>query len=277
MRERGQASIEWIGLIGVVTLLLLGVLAAVASGALPGTEVAKAVASRILCAARASGSCQAADPLAEAYGSETALLVRHHTPNIAYERGMRAMPVDFRRCKADPACGDGPPGPGSVWRTDAGLPVTAFTRVIDQSDQGGPTYIQYWLYYADSATSRVLFGNRGYHRDDWESYQLRLRPGHGWESRASSHHGYVTGAGPKNWPTDIGANPRSAWAPSTGWLFVAGGSHAGRTRSLPSNRITPAGRLDLIPLETLGDHNTRFAVVPPWQKPVYTDPESQRT
>jgi hypothetical protein len=44
-------------------------------------------------------------------------------------------------------------------------------------------------------------------------------------------------------------------------------------------RWTPASRLTLIPIETLSAHAlaTRFAIVPPWEKPVYRDPEDQGT
>jgi hypothetical protein len=44
-------------------------------------------------------------------------------------------------------------------------------------------------------------------------------------------------------------------------------------------RWTPASRLRLIPIETL-DHRAlaaRFAITPPWEKPVYRDPEDQGT
>jgi hypothetical protein len=44
-------------------------------------------------------------------------------------------------------------------------------------------------------------------------------------------------------------------------------------------RWTPADRLTLVPIETLdpGARRTRFAVVPPWRKPVYRDPEDEGT
>jgi hypothetical protein len=44
-------------------------------------------------------------------------------------------------------------------------------------------------------------------------------------------------------------------------------------------RWTPSSRLTLIPIETLSDHAlaTRFAITPPWEKPVYRDPEDEGT
>jgi hypothetical protein len=49
-------------------------------------------------------------------------------------------------------------------------------------------------------------------------------------------------------------------------------------RRRPS-RWTPASRLVLIPIESLGpaDRNTRFAITPPWRKPVFFDPEDRGT
>ena len=44
-------------------------------------------------------------------------------------------------------------------------------------------------------------------------------------------------------------------------------------------RWTPASRLVLIPIESLdpGDQRAAFAIVPPWRKPVYFDPEDRGT
>jgi len=45
------------------------------------------------------------------------------------------------------------------------------------------------------------------------------------------------------------------------------------------SRWTPASRLTLIPIEILGTRalGKRFAITPPWEKPVYRDPEDQGT
>jgi hypothetical protein len=85
-----------------------------------------------------------------------------------------------------------------------------------------------------------------------------------------------------SWLSDAGLIHRSAWGPSTGRLYVSGGSHAGHVhedKPPARSRWTPADRLTLIPIETLDPaaRRTRFAVVPPWRKPVYHDPEDQGT
>jgi hypothetical protein len=299
--------VEWIGLVAVVALLLA---ALVATGVrVPGGGLARAVASRILCAAALADRCGDEPVLIAAYGSEVGRLVREHMPSLFFERGSRALPVDFRRCR-DTACGDGS-ARGLVHDSDAGLPVTAFVHAIDcradaaaasenaGADCSGPRagnlYLQYWLYYADSATLRgvPVAGERGHHLDDWESVQIRIRPDGSVDERASSHHGYNHAQGVANAGSDlgsgpltaaaeaVGARPRDGWGPETGMLVVSGGSHAGNAKAFPRfDRVTPAGRVHLIPLEPIVQEEGaayRFAISPPWEKRVWRDPEVSST
>jgi hypothetical protein len=125
--QRGQGTVEWVGLVAVVVLLVLGL--AAAGARVPGAALARAIASRILCAAALADSCGDEPALIAAYGTEVGELVRRHMPSIAFERRSRALPVDFRRCRSS-ACGDGV-ARGIVDRTDRGLPITAFVHVVD--------------------------------------------------------------------------------------------------------------------------------------------------
>ena len=126
-RERGQGTVEWVGVLCVVALAFA---ALVAVGVrVPGTGLARAVASRILCAAALADGCGDEPALIAAYGSEVGRLVRRHMPTLVFEAGSRAVPVDFRRCRST-ACGDADPD-GLVHRTDRRLPVTAFVHVVD--------------------------------------------------------------------------------------------------------------------------------------------------
>jgi len=225
---------------------------------LPGMVLAHEIGARMVCAVRLTYGCRSDPQLASAYGG-LAAQVRDNAPRIVYERGMTALPVDFRMCRS-PACSDGPET-GRVVRSLAGHPATAFTHVIDcrdpasaraagfdcSGDRAGRVYVQYWTYYGDSATSRALLGDAGYHRDDWESYQVRIDPDGGVDSRASSHNGYngpdaplvdwssdgsgaVPGAGRVRHVTELaGIRPEGGWTRSEGTLFVSGGSHAGHT------------------------------------------------
>jgi hypothetical protein len=247
------------------------------------------------------------------YGDEIGRLVRRHMPTLLFEPGSRALPVDFRRCRV-PACGDGS-ARGLVHRTDAGLHVTAFIHVIDcrQGSQGAPSaaapgggppdcsgaragnlYIQYWTYYADSATLRgvPIAGEEGYHRDDWEGVQIRIGRDGRVEERASSHRGYNSTQSLVNAGSDAGivplreeaeaagARPRNGWGPETRLLLVSGGSHAGNTNGyLRIDRVTPGRRVHLVPLEPIAADGAahRFAVSPPWRKRVWRDPEAVDT
>ena len=189
MDERGQGTVEWVGLIAVVSVLFLGLVTA--GVRVPGTGLARAIASRLLCAAALADRCGDEPTLIAAYGSEVGRLVREHMPTLFFEHGSRALPVDFRRCRST-ECADGS-ARGLIHETDAGLPVTAFVHVIDCRDadrapafctgeRAGNLYLQFWLYYADSATLRgvPIAGPAGFHEDDWEGVQIRIgirRPG----------------------------------------------------------------------------------------------------
>lgn len=303
--ERGQGTVEWVGVVCLVSLLLVGLFAA--GVRVPGTALAGAVASRILCAAALADGCGDEPVLIAAYGSEVGGLVRRHMPSLLFERGSRAVPVDFRRCRST-ACGDAAEQ-GYIRRTDAGLPVSAFVHVIDcrpdaidqteaeGADCSGPLagnlYIQYWTYYADSATLRgvPVVGDEGFHRDDWEGVQIRIRPDGSVDERASSHNGYNHSQGMANWGSDagigplkdateaVGLRPRNGWGPETHILLVSGGSHAGNASGIPHiERLTPRNRVHLIPMEPIASTSqARFAISPPWRKHVWHDPEAEGT
>src|SRR5919108_3413707 len=118
-KQSGQSTVEWIGIVFCVALLLGGTLVA-AGDRLPGGMLARTIAGAIVCAVRLSGSCggEREHELAAAYGDEVAALVAGHAPRIRYERGMRALPVDYRSCRED-ACSRGAPT-GEVWRSTTG-------------------------------------------------------------------------------------------------------------------------------------------------------------
>src|SRR6478609_4226805 len=128
--ERGQSTVEWVGLL-LLAGLLLAVLIAVGLR-VPGTALVQAVASRILCAASLADGCGDEPRLIAAYGTEVGELVREHMPMLAFEDGAKALPVDFRRCRSS-SCGDGSKR-GLVHRSDERMPVTSFVHVIDCRD-----------------------------------------------------------------------------------------------------------------------------------------------
>jgi hypothetical protein len=303
--ERGQGTVEWVGMLLVVSLAMLGLVAA--GVRVPGASLARAVADRLLCAASLADGCGDEPTLIAAYGSEVGELVRWHMPTLAFEEGSRAVPVDFRRCRST-SCGDSSKE-GLVHRTDEGLPVTVFVHVIDcrpaaaeeteadgadcSGDRAGNLYVQFWTYYADSATLRgvPIAGDQGYHHDDWEGVQLRFEPDGHVSQRASSHNGYNSELSNRNWASDaglgplndvveaIGGRPENGWGDETRMLLVSGGSHAGNGSGFADvGHYTPGGQVHLIPLEDVAAVSTdHFAISPPWLKRVWLDPESDRT
>jgi hypothetical protein len=304
--ERGQGTVEWVGTLLVVSVAMLVLVAA--GVRVPGAMLARTVADRILCAVALADGCGDEPSLIAAYGSEIGKLVREHMPSLVFEQGSRAVPVDFRRCRST-ECGDGP-NDGLVHRTDERLPVTAFVHVVDcreeaaeeteaegadcSGERAGNLYLQYWTYYANSATMRgtPIVGPKGYHDDDWEGVQIRIGPDGHVDERASSHNGYNSEPqGPSNWGSDmgsavakgavelVGARGHNGWGDETHLLFVSGGSHAGNTADVTDiDRYTPGRRVHLIPLEDIAATSTAsFAISPPWLKDVWLDPEAEET
>lgn len=291
--ERGQGTVEWVGLVLLLSAAMLGLIAA--APRVPGAPLARALADRLLCAASLADGCGDEPALIAAYGAEVGKLVRRHAPMLAFESGSRAVPVDFRRCRAS-ECGDAS-GDGLIHRTDEELPVTAFVHVIDcreeeaetteaagadcSGERAGNLYVQYWTYYADSATLRgvPVAGEKGYHADDWESVQFRVRPDGSVDQRASSHHGYNYFLADTNWLSDAGVSSHDGWGPETHLLIVSGGSHAGNAVGMADvDRYTPGRRVHLVPFEQIADgSDAAFAVSPPWLKDVWLDPESRGT
>jgi hypothetical protein len=256
--QKGQATLEWSALLLVVALAFAALTVAIARTDAWG--LGERMVHALVCAV--DGGCGERDSLDVAYGSELADTVRRHAPNVVYERRSAALPVDFRRCR-ETGCSDGPDAARPIDRSRSGLPVTAFTRVVDRRDDGGALYLQYWFYYPESFSGGIgrILGDAwpGFHKDDWEAYQVRVSPGGSVAARATAHGEYA-----------------SDWTASAGWYRVSGGSHAGHlVREPAGERMTPAAKLSLVPLERLpATERYGFEVTPPWRKDVYTRPES---
>ena len=291
--EHGQSTVEWTALILLVALAM-AFLGAIAGLGLPGTALARAVASKIVCATGLTDSCGGpGSELATAYGAEIADQIADHVPDLLYEESMRELPVDYRQCRED-ECAFAERAEGPTSQTVAGHDATAFVHVVDcraeaiaaavadgydcSGERAGRVYIQYWLYYPDSQTDP--FGERGYHPDDWESFQIRL-DGTEADARASSHHSYNYEGGVQNWASDSGVAPKSGWGPFVDTYYVSAGSHAGHVSDDDgAEMFTPGSELVLVPIEAIGAagaDDELFAVVPPWLKDVYRDPESEDT
>jgi hypothetical protein len=286
--ERGQASVEWVGLLLLVSLALAAALAFVP--AFDGRPLGAALARALVCAVKRG--CDAEHvALRNAYGERDAALVRANAPNLVYERGTLTLPVDYRRCRSH-RCSDAPDDRDlDVHRSARGARATAFTHVVHR---GGRSYIQYWLYYPDSPST--FMGSHGiikhfyeplgihdpaFHPDDWEGYQVRIDRDGTTSARSTRHGGYTSCKGsPEPLP-----NWCRNWGRPNGWTRVSYGSHAGHIPDRTPGtglreRSTTSSGIRLVPLETL-DHDTyeplKGGIAPPWTKEVYATPESDRS
>jgi hypothetical protein len=290
--ERGQASVEWVGLLLLVALALAAALSflPVVDGRPLGAALARALACAVW------GDCHAERvALTRAYGERDAALVRANAPNLVYEPGTLTLPVDYRHCRSH-RCSDAPGDRDlDVHRAARGrVHATAFTHVVRRD---GLVYIEYFLYYPDSPSTflhsqgllRFLgLPDPAYHEDDWESFQVRIDRQGRVAVRASAH-------GHWQWCKHIWC--RNQWGPGTGWTRISRGSHAGHVPLDASphlkrwgihmtykplrpgaglhERSTTAPGIRLVPLETL-DKTTykpkKGGIEPPWTKRVYSDP-----
>jgi len=280
--ERGQAALEWVGLVLLVALVS-GAAITVAPTVFDGRPLGAELARALVCAVR--GGCDDGDDaLVDAYGERDAALVREYLPNLVYEPRSRTLPVDFRRCRSH-ECSDAPDEEGldvHRARKGRGTQATVFTHIVRD---GGETFLQYWLYYPDSTSTwmgsaglwnkvvKPVTGKDypGFHPDDWESVQVRIDDATGAARvRASSHREY---RGCKECPDE--------WARWGGWSRVSYGSHAGHIPQPRDSdeRTTTAAGVRVVPIETLSarDRATAFEVTPPWEKEVYADPRSDST
>jgi hypothetical protein len=280
--ERGQAALEWVGLV-LLVCLACGAAVAAGVGAIDGRPLGAELARALVCAVR--GDCdEEDDALRAAYGERDAALVREFLPNLVYEPRTRTLPVDFRDCRSH-RCSDAPDEERLDVHRTRGADATVFTHVVHD---GGETFVQYWLYYPDSTStwmgSAAIWrwaieratkkDYPGYHRDDWESVQVRIDDATGAARIRASSHGWYQGCKEERC--------RNTWTRFGGWSRVSYGSHAGHIPQPapdPDERTTTAAGIRLVPLEelTAAERATEFEVTPPWAKAVYLDPRSTST
>jgi len=153
-RQRGSASVEQVGLVALISLLLAVAIAAiVAAGKLDaGRELAAAISRRLACGPRLPDRCRH-HPLVPAYGWPLARLARAMAPpptSLPGPSGLPLVPVDFRRCRREScAVAAGP------HLTASGRRTTAFTQLDDRRRTAGWVEIVYWLYRPGLGWQRV--------------------------------------------------------------------------------------------------------------------------
>ena len=235
--ERGQATIEWVGLVLLASLALGALATAVPAvdgrsfgGASGAPDRLRGARVRLR---RRSGR-RASAPTAPGMPSCCAATRRAWSTSRASAR----CPVDWRRCRARAVLGRARrPRPGRP--PHAGRPARP-PRSRALSAAAARTYLQYWLYYPDSNTAVAGLGlavaaqSAGAGRDP-AGHRPRPLP-----RLSTPTTGRVRGAGrprrsrggPRHARTATGsgaseAECRDRWGPRTGWTRVSRGSHAG--------------------------------------------------
>lgn len=144
--QHGAATVEHVGLVVLIALLIMGAIAAVVAA--PPTEEARRLGSqldrRIRCPARLPDPCWR-DPLTDAYGRPLGGLVRALAPQpqpVAGGSGAPLLPVDFRYCRSESCAIPG----DRTGLTASNRRVTAFTSVTDHRRSGGGVEVSYWMY-----------------------------------------------------------------------------------------------------------------------------------
>jgi hypothetical protein len=177
--EHGAASVEQVGLVLLVALLLLAAISAFAARPPDerGRELGAAIVRKLRCAPRLPGPCWR-DPLTQAYGRPVAGVVRALAPQpgaVTGPSGLLLMPVDFRYCRRQSCAVPGE----RLGLTSSNRRVSAFTSVVYRRRAGRSIEITYWLY----------------------------RPGVGW-TRATRHAGAADFADRASTPLLETATPR---------------------------------------------------------------------
>jgi hypothetical protein len=154
--QHGAATVEHVGLVVLIALLVMGAIAALVAA--PPTEEARRLGSqldrRIRCPARLPDPCWR-DPLTEAYGRPLGGLVRALAPQpkpVAGGSGIPLLPVDFRYCRTASCASPG----DRTGLTASNRRVTAFTSVVDHRRSGGGVEVDYWLYRPGIGWDRVV-------------------------------------------------------------------------------------------------------------------------
>jgi hypothetical protein len=148
--RRGAASVEYLGLAGMIGLAVVVAIAALIAS--PPTradrELGEMLGRRIACPPRYPIPC-GRNPLALAYGFSRGKLARYLAPAPATVEG--ELPVDFRYCRQASCAAAGT----KRGLTSSGRRLTEFVSVEDLRSADGPVRITYWLYRPGRRWQRI--------------------------------------------------------------------------------------------------------------------------
>jgi hypothetical protein len=260
--ERAQGTVEYLGLLAVLAVLL-GIVALVSSADAPRLEWA-----RLLRSARHTHTPDERALRNPVLGA----LIASAAPSLVLERDVHgddiAIPVSDA-CRR----------PGCAAYGNARCVL--YVHVVRSPER---TVLEYWTYYPRSQTDhlplRVL---QGAHHDDWEGLLVAFSSaGHLLGARGSAHLGW-------NGSTPWWDERRENWAPYAGVAYRAAGSHAVGLRrgdlDLAGDgwngdlAVVPAGSCDLRAADRAARGARVFdpGAVAPWDKQAWSDPGAGHT
>jgi hypothetical protein len=260
--ERAQATVEYLGLLAVLALLL-GVVAL----ALPA-DAPTVLWSQLL---RTPRHVRTPDERA-LRNPALAALIESAVPSIVLERDEHG---DDLAIPVSDACRF--PGCAVYGKARCVL----YLHVVRSRER---LVLEYWTYYPRSQTDHLpLRTLQGVHRDDWEGLLVAFTAtGRLLGARGSAHLGW-NGSDP--WWDER----RDNWAPYDGVAYRAAGSHAVGLRrgdlDLAGDSwngdlaVLPAGSCDLRAADRAGRRARVFdpGAVAPWDKQAWTDPGVEHT
>jgi hypothetical protein len=262
--ERGQGTVEYLGLLAALAVLL-GLLALAAASDPPQVPWASLIHLPWHHHVDTLDERALRDPLLGALIAATA-------PTIVLERD--AYGVDSTVPSSD---GCRSLGCAAFGRARCVL----YVHVVHEPAR---LVLEYWLYYPTSQSDHLpIVALQGYHRDDWEGIEIALTPGGQLEgARASAHLGW-NGSAP--WWDEL----RDDWAPYAGVVYRAAGSHANGLRrgdiDLAGDSwngdlgAVPSGSCELRAADRAGVRAREFdpGAVAPWVKQAWSDPGVEHT
>jgi hypothetical protein len=260
--ERGQGTVEYLGLLAALALLL-GLLAL-------GVDSPEVPWARLI------------------------HLPRHHHVDTLDERALRDPVLGPLLVAAAPAIvlerdaygvDSTIPSPDSCRSLGcARFGAASCVLYVHVVHEPSRTIFEYWMYYPTSQTDHLpIVALQGYHRDDWEGVEVALTlDGRLDGARASAHLGWNGSAA---WWDE----QRDDWAPYTGVVFRAAGSHANGFRrddiDLAGDDwngdlgVIPSGACTLRAADRAGKQARQFdpGAVAPWAKQAWRDPGVEHT
>lgn len=156
---RGSATVEQVGLIALIGLIVVAGAGVVTGGLTPetGRGLAIRIANRIACGPIEPGPCRS-HPAVEAYGDRLAKAIRALGPGpmvLTDGSGRRLLPVDFRYCRR-PSCAEVGPSNPNLELTASNRRTTWFTEVERTIGGHQVTWWGWWPGIGWRATRRTI-------------------------------------------------------------------------------------------------------------------------